>query len=116
VFIIFKTVKEPKRYEPPSPKKSLAFGKLNNKNIIKIIICAIKNNRKFNSAVFRLIDSKMKLIINICIPSKPLKPSIKFAPLIINKKHRRIKIKLKSLLDNHIFRNSKSTLTRFIEK
>ena len=36
VSMIFKATNEPNKYEPESPKKILAFGKLKSKNDIKI--------------------------------------------------------------------------------
>ena len=47
VLIIFKAVRAPKRYAPPSPKKIFALGKLNNKNENNTIICPV--NKKANS-------------------------------------------------------------------
>ena len=38
VIIVFKPASPPKVYAPLSPKKILAFGKLNNKNVNRIII------------------------------------------------------------------------------
>ena len=38
VKIMFKAIKDPKSQEPLSPKKILAFGKLNNKKENRIII------------------------------------------------------------------------------
>ena len=40
IFMTFSAVKLPNKYAPLSPKNILALGKLNNKNINKIIICA----------------------------------------------------------------------------
>ena len=37
VQIMFKAVKEPNKYEPPSPKKILALGKLNKRKHNKMI-------------------------------------------------------------------------------
>ena len=50
------------------------------------------------------------------IAKRPLNPSIKFAPLIINKKHSTIKIVEKIWLCNHKFKKIKSILTIFIGK
>ena len=47
----------------------------------------IKTNENSRFELFRLIYVRMTLIIIKFIVNKPLKPSIKFAPLIINKKH-----------------------------
>ena len=41
----------PIKYDPLSPKKILAFGKLNKRKDSKIIICAIKN---IENSLFRL--------------------------------------------------------------
>ena len=38
VSIIFKAAKDPNKYDPPSPKNILAFGKLKSKNKNKTII------------------------------------------------------------------------------
>ena len=48
------------------------------------------------------------LIIKNCIPNKPLKPSIKFAPLIINKKHKIKKIFKKILFSSQLAKKIKS--------
>ena len=40
ILITFSAAKLPNKYAPLSPKNILALGKLNNKNINKIIICA----------------------------------------------------------------------------
>jgi hypothetical protein len=45
--------------------------------------------------------ASIELIINKLIESSPLNPSIKFAPLIINKKHNNTKIDEKILLFNN---------------
>ena len=92
VIIVFNAVNDPIKYAPLSPKKILALGKLNNKKDKRIIICEviIKVNSKF--APLRLIYAKIIFIIIKFKDNKPLKPSIKFAPLITNKKHKRTKI------------------------
>ena len=87
--------------------KIFAFGKLNIKKTNNIIICAVIIVCKINS--FLLIKRRKKFIIKICMPSKPLKPSIKFDPLIIKRKQRIIKIIIKILFVNHKFKNCKST-------
>ena len=56
-----------------------------------------------------------KFITNKLIPSKPLKPSIKFDPFIINKKQSKIKIDKKYLFFKKLFKNIKSTLPILIE-
>ena len=98
VLIVFKAVKEPNKYEPLSPKNIFAFGKLNNKNDNIAIICPIKtieNSKKLN-LIF--IYKSIELIINKLIIKSPLKPSIKFAPFIINRKHKTTKVIKKNLL------------------
>ena len=56
------------------------------------MICAIKNieNSLFPLEIF--INSKIELIANKLNVRRPLNPSIKFAPLIINKKQSKTKI------------------------
>ena len=44
VKITFKATKDPNKYEPLSPKKIFALGKLKSKNEIKIIIWPVKKN------------------------------------------------------------------------
>ena len=116
VLIIDTAIKIPTKYAPPSPKKILALGKLNNKNENKTTIWAIRT--KFSSlfAWFKLIKRRAKLITNKWIPKSPLKPSIKLAPLIINKKQNKIKIPWNILLESQIFKKIKSTLFKVIEK
>ena len=41
------------------------------------------------------------------MPSSPLNPSIRFAPLIINKKHKQIKNNAKMSISNKLFKNDK---------
>tara|TARA_B110000196_G_C20704891_1_gene456969 strand:- start:25 stop:234 length:210 start_codon:yes stop_codon:yes gene_type:complete len=43
VMMEFNATKDPIKYDPLSPKKIFALGKLNKRNDIKIINCAIKN-------------------------------------------------------------------------
>ena len=52
----------------------------------------------------------MELIIIKLIVNKPLNPSIKFAPFIINKKHKSTKNNEKILFSIHEFKNIKSIL------
>ena len=52
-----------------------------------MIICAINNIENSIFALLRFIYDKTVLISNKLIANKPLKPSTKFAPLIINNKH-----------------------------
>ncbi len=84
-------INTPKKYEPLSPRKTLAYGKLNFKKINNIKI--IKNNKLANSLfpLIKLTKNKLIRIINEWNPKRPLYPSIKFAPLIINRKHKEIK-------------------------
>ena len=85
VIIIFKATSDPNKYEPLSPKNILAFGKLKRRKETNIIICAVKKNENSISLLSRLINSKTELIIIKLIVKSPLNPSIKFAPLTINK-------------------------------
>ena len=39
----------------------------------------------------KAIKNKTNNIIKVCIPNKPLNPSIRLEPFIINKKHKQIK-------------------------
>ena len=48
VIIVFKAIKDPNKYDPPSPRNILAFGKLKRRKEIKIIICAVKKNENSN--------------------------------------------------------------------
>ena len=88
--ITFKLVKAPIVYDPLSPKKIFAFGKLNNKNDKRIITWEIIKieNSKFSLIIFKW--ASITLIIIKFKANKPLNPSIRFAPLIINKKHNKI--------------------------
>ena len=47
VFIIDIAIKAPKKYEPPSPRKIFAFGKLNIRKLINTNIT--KNSKKAKS-------------------------------------------------------------------
>ena len=57
-----------------------------------------------------LINNKTQLIIMRLIHNKPLKPSIRFAPFTINRKHRSINSVEKILFSNYGFKNIKSIL------
>ena len=95
VLIVVKAINAPKKYEPPSPRKIFAFGKLNLRNITNV---KITKNNKWAKSLFpfkKLIKNKFISIINEWNPNNPLYPSIKFAPLIMNKKHKQIKTKEK---------------------
>ena len=87
VIIVFNAVKAPIVYAPLSPKKIFAVGKLNNKNDMRMITWEISKieNSKFSLFIFIYVNT-MLIIIKLIV-NKPLKPSIKLAPLIINKKH-----------------------------
>ena len=113
---IFKATKEPNKYDPLSPKNILAFGKLKSKNEIKIIICPIKKIENSNWLLLRLKNNKTEFIIIKFIVKRPLKPSIKFAPFIINKKHKRTKIFENILFSNHVFKKMRSTLSICMDK
>ena len=108
VIIIFKATSDPNKYEPLSPKNILAFGKLKRRKETNIIICAVKKNENSISLLSRLINSKTELIIIKLIVKSPLNPSIKFAPLTINKKHKITKKIEKTLFCNHKFKKIKS--------
>ena len=97
VIIMFKLTKEPIKYAPLSPKKILANGKLNKRKISNIIIWEVnkKENCKFPFLKFKY--SKITFIIIKLIDNNPLKPSIKFAPLITNRKQSKTKIAEKKL-------------------
>ena len=86
VLITDTAIKVPKIYEPPSPRKRVALGKLNLRNIINIKIAQNSKRAKLFS-LKKLIKNKLVIIIKECMPSNPLYPSIKLAPLIMNKKH-----------------------------
>ena len=63
-----------------------------------------------------MINSKTEFIIIKLIVRSPLKPSMRLAPLIINKKHNNTKKVEKILLSNQAFRKIKSTFSIWIEK
>tara|TARA_B100000686_G_C16458192_1_gene795695 strand:- start:71 stop:247 length:177 start_codon:yes stop_codon:yes gene_type:complete len=46
-------------------------------------------------------------IINAWMPNRPLKPSMKLDPLIINKKHIQIKINENMSISKRLFKNSR---------
>ena len=116
VIIELSATKDPVVYDPLSPKNIFALGKLKIKKQIKIIIWAMRKIIKFWSVELKLIYKIDKFIINKFIPSKPLKPSIKFDPLIINKKQSKIKIDKKYSFFKKLFKNIKSTLPILIVK
>ena len=97
VIIALNAVKDPIKYDPLSPKKIFALGKLNKRKDIKIINWPVKNVE--NSLYPLLMFKKTKTVLMIIkfIVSNPLNPSIRFAPFIINKKHNKTKIVEKKL-------------------
>ena len=92
VIIMFKATRDPNKYAPLSPRNILALGKLKRRNETKITICAVRKNDNSNWSLFKFKNNKTELIIIKLIVNRPLKPSIKLAPLTINKKHKSIKI------------------------
>ena len=116
VIIVFNDINDPNRYAPLSPIKIFALGKLNSKKISKIIIWPI--NKKENSifALLRFIVINMMLIIIRFNAKSPLNPSIKFAPLITNKKQISANIEENKWLLNKIFKKDKSIFNILIGK
>ena len=116
VIIVFNAINDPNKYAPLSPIKIFEFGKLNNKKISKIMIWPI--NKKENSifALLRFIIVSMILIIIRFKDKRPLNPSIKFAPLITNRKQISVNIEENKWLLNKIFKKNKSILNIFIGK
>ena len=105
---MFSATKDPNKYEPLSPRNILAFGKLKRRNEIKITSWAERKNENSSWLLFRFINNKIELIIIKLIVRRPLKPSIKFDPLIINKKHKSTKTVEKILLSSHEFKKIRS--------
>ena len=64
------------------------------------MIWAVIKNENSIWLFLRLIANKSEFIIIKLIVKRPLNPSIKFAPLTINKKHNRTKKVEKILLSN----------------
>ena len=87
VIIVFRAIKDPIKYAPLSPRKIFAWGKLNNKKDNKITICEISNIENSKLELFKFIYVSIIFIIKRFKASNPLKPSIKLAPFITNKKH-----------------------------
>ncbi len=110
VIIVFKAIKDPNKYDPLSPRNIFAFGKLKRRNEIKIMICAVKKNENSKWLLFKFINNNTELINIKLIANRPLKPSIKFAPFTINKKHKSIKKVEKILFFSHEFKKIKSIL------
>tara|TARA_Y100000591_G_scaffold64811_1_gene53426 strand:- start:106 stop:330 length:225 start_codon:yes stop_codon:yes gene_type:complete len=71
--------------------KIFADGKLNNKKTKRIIIWAVISIEIEYRSLSKLIYNNIEFIIINCSANKPLKPSIKLQPFIINKKHKTIK-------------------------
>ena len=72
VFIIDTAMKEPMKYEPPSPRNILALGKL---FLINTTIINIPQNIKKAKSLFspkKLIKNKFIKIIREWIPKSPL--------------------------------------------
>ena len=116
VLIVFKTNSVPNKYEPLSPKKILAFGKLNSKKESAIIICENKIIDMPSFWLIKLINKKIELIMIKWIPKRPLNPSTKLAPFIMNKKHNKTKQTWKILFSNQKSKNSNPDLFIWIEK
>ena len=74
----------------------------------------MKENSKF--ALFKLMNVKITLINIKFITNNPLNPSIKFAPLIINRKHNNTKMVEKILIFNKFLKKGISTLKILIGK
>ena len=114
VIIVFKPAIAPMEYAPLSPKKIFALGKLNNKNDNKIIIWEIIKIENSKYPLFILMYANIIFIIIKLIVSKPLKPSIKLAPLITNRKQRSTNIEENRWLDIKYVKNGISILRIFM--
>ena len=114
--MVFNAIKDPNKYDPLSPKNILAFGKLNSKNDNTIIICENKIIEIFSFWLNKFIIRKIEFISKKWIAKSPLKPSIKLAPFITNKKHNNTKHIWNVLFSNHRFKNSRPDLVIWIEK
>ena len=77
---------------------------------MRIIICAERKKENSSWLLSKFKQSSTELIINKLIVKRPLKPSIKFAPLTINKKHKAMKIVEKILFSSQKLRKIKSIL------
>jgi hypothetical protein len=110
VIIELRAIKDPIKYDPLSPKNILALGKLNKRKDSKIIIWAIKNIENSLFPLEMFIKSKIKLIVTKLIVRSPLNPSIKFAPLIINRKHNKTKMDENKLICKKFNKNGISIL------
>ena len=116
VTIVFIATSEPIKYAPLSPRKILDCGKLNRRNDKRIIICDVKKIVNCKLPLFMFIQAKTIFIIIRFNARRPLKPSIKFAPLIINKKHNNTKMVEKKLLFRRDLRKGISTFEILIGK
>ena len=114
--MLFKTINEPKKYEPLSPKNIFAFGKLNNRKENTIIICENKIIDMNWFWLVELIIKKIELIIKKWTAKRPLNPSIKLEPFIINKKHNKTKQVWNILFSSQKSKNSKPDLVILISK
>ena len=74
----------------------------------------MKENSKF--ALFTFINVKITLINIKFITNNPLNPSIKFAPLIINRKHNNTKMVEKILIFNKFLKKGMSIFKILIGK
>ena len=104
VKIVFKATKDPNKYAPLSPKNIFAFGKL---NLRKINVKKERQNKRKAMLSFPLtkfIKNKTVNIIKEWMPNKPLNPSIKLDPLIINKKHKQMKNNAKTSISKRLFK------------
>ena len=109
VFITDIATKAPSKYAPLSPRKILAFGKLKRRKQSIIIIWAVIKSENSKILLSILIYNRTEFIINELIAKSPLKPSTRFAPFTINKKHKSIKIEEKILLSSQALKKIKST-------
>ena len=104
------------RYAPLSPKKILEYGKLKNKKINKIIIWPVIKKENSWLALIRLMYARTTFTIKRLIDNRPLKPSIRFAPLITNRKHRSTNIEENKWLFIKTFKNGMSIFDILIGK
>ena len=107
VFIAETAIKDPKRYAPLSPRNICAFGKLNLRTIRVNKLIKNKIYERLLFSLIKLITNKIIKIINECIPNKPLNPSMRLAPLTINKKHKHTKNNAKISISNRLFKKDK---------
>ena len=81
----------------------------------KIIIWAVIKSENSKILLSILIYNRTEFIISELMAKSPLKPSIRFAPFTINKKHKSTKIEEKILLSNQLLKKIKSTFLISIE-